>query len=319
MVSITFQQPQYLWFLFAIPFLIITHFFLLRYTKRKAMKFANFVALKRVTGERLITKNYTILILRIAIIACAILAVSQTIVWYQGTTNQNEYVITIDTSSSMTAEDVQPTRLDAAKTYGQEFIDALDSQTRVGVVSFSGVTFIEQTMTLNKNDAKQALANIDISAAGTDIPGAIITATNLLATSDRGRAIILLTDGSNTIEDFNSKSIQRAITYANVNHVKVYTVGIGTIDTAPIGYLPTYYNISASYNADNLEYIANATGGQYYHATDEKALEQAYKDIKAADKVSTLSKDLTVGLMLICLLLIMVEWGLINTRFRTLP
>jgi Ca-activated chloride channel family protein len=319
MVSITFENPEYLWFLFAIPFLIVTHFFLLRHTKRKAMKFANFVALKRITGERFITKNYTILIIRLLIITAAILAVSQTVIWYEGTTNENEYVIAIDTSASMTTEDIPPTRVEAAKIYAKEFVDSLDSNTRVGIISFSGITFIEEPLTLKRGDLHNSLDRLDASAAGTDIPGAVITATNVLASSERGRAIILLTDGSNTIETFASRGLQRAAGYANVHRVKIYTIGIGTDTQVPIGYLPQYYNVSATYNADNLLYLSNETGGQHYQASNPEELSAAYKDIRASDKTSTLRMDLTGGLMLICLMLIMIEWGLLNTRFRMLP
>jgi Ca-activated chloride channel homolog len=319
MVSITFENPQYLWFLFAVPLFVVTHFFLLRHNRRKAMKFANFMAIKRVTGERLITKNYTVLILRMIIIICAILAVAQTVVWYEGETNENEYVIALDTSASMTAEDVLPTRLDAAKVYGKAFIDTLDGNTRVGLVSFSGVTFIEEPLTLKRGDLFTSLDRMEPTASGTDIPGAIITSTNMLSSTDRGRAIILISDGSNTIETFASRSIQRATGYATLYHVKVYTIGVGTESDAPIGYLPNYYNVSATYNFDNLEFIANETGGEFYKASSAEELQQAYDDIKANDRTSTIKMDLTVGLMLICLLLLMVEWGLLNTRFRSLP
>jgi Ca-activated chloride channel homolog len=319
MVSITFEHAEYLWFLLAVPVLIVTHFFLLRHSKRKAMKFANFVALKRVTGERLITKNHTILVIRILIIFSAVLAVAGTVLWYEGETNQNEYVITIDTSASMTAEDVPPTRLDAAKLYGQQFIDGLDPNTRVGIVSFSGVTFIEEPLTTDRAHLHESMGALEVAAAGTDIPGAVITATNVLNNAEKGKAIILITDGSNTIEDFNSRSIQRAVGYAQLNHVKVYAIGVGTAGSTPIGYLPKYYNVSATYNADNLQLIANETGGKYYYAADADSLRGAYADIKAADKVSTLKLELTSGLTILCLLLIMIEWGLINTRFRSIP
>jgi len=319
MASISFGEPQYLWFLFAVPLLVVTHFFLLRHAKRKALKFANFVALKRVTGERLITKNYTILGLRLLIVMSTIFAVAQTTVWYEGHTNENEYVIALDTSASMSAQDIVPTRLDIAKEYAVQFSDALDSNTRVGLVSFSGVTFVEQTLTKDRDDIRASIEPIDIVAAGTDIPGAIITSTNLLISTERGRAIILITDGSNTIEDFNSRSIQRASDYAIIHHVKVYTIGVGNDVRTPIGYLPTIYNVSATYNADNLQLIANLTGGKYYAASDADDLAQAYNDIKSADMPSTIKMELTGGLMLIALFLLMLEWGLLSTRFRALP
>lgn len=319
MVSITFDNPEYLWFLFAIPFLIVTHFFLLRYTKRRAMKFANFMALKRVTGERLITKNYTILTIRTLIIACAILAVSGTVIFYEGQTNENEYVITIDTSASMTAEDLQPSRLEAAKMYASGFIDNLDDKTRVGIVSFSGITFIEEPLTLDRGNLYETLDRIESVASGTDIPGAIITSVNVLNGAEKGKAVILLTDGSNTIETFNSRSLQRATSYAQINRVKIYTIGVGTDIRTPIGYLPQYYNVSASYNSENLEFIANETGGKFYQATDEAALEAAYDNIRSTDQTSTLRTNLTPGLMLTALCLLLVEWGLLNTRFRMIP
>jgi Ca-activated chloride channel homolog len=319
MVSIAFEHPQFLWFLLGVPFLIVTHFFLLRHTRRKAMKFANFSALKRVTGERFITKNYTILGIRAVIILCAVLAVAGTSVWREGTTNQDEYVIALDTSASMVAADVDPTRLEAAKEYAAKFVDNLDSDTRVGLVSFSGIVFIEQPLTFDKSAVKESLDAIEVTASGTDIPAALITSTNLLYQSQKGRAIILITDGSNTIQDFQSRSLQRASDYAQLNHVKIYTIGVGKVNTAPIGYLPTYYNVTAQYNEENLIAFANLTGGKYYHAVDDASLQQAYDDIRGSDKTSLLQVQLTSGLTLLCLLLILVEWGLINTRFRSIP
>ncbi|MDD9952908.1 MAG: VWA domain-containing protein [Candidatus Woesearchaeota archaeon] len=319
MVSVTFTNPEYLWFLVMLPVLVAAHFFILRHTKRKALKFANFVVLKRATGQKYITKNYTILVLRLCIVLCAVLAVSQTIIWYEGETNENEYVIALDTSASMAAKDFQPTRMAAAISYAKEFVEVLDRNTRVGLVSFSGVTFIEQPLTNDKKDLRDSLDDFEISAAGTDIPGATITSTNLLINAEKGRAVILITDGSNTIETFHSKSLQRATQYAKINRVKIHTIGVGTDTNAPIGYLPTYYNVSATYNDENLQYISNATGGDHYRAFSEEELAAAYKDIQSAEKTSTLKLDTTPGLMLITLILILVEWILLSTRFRMLP
>lgn len=319
MVSITFDNPIYLWFLLAVPFIVIAHFFMLRHTKRKAMKFANFVVLKRLTGERLITKNYTLLLLRVLVIVCAIFAVAQTHIWYEGQSNENDYVITMDTSASMTTRDFEPDRLSAAKLYADKFVDELDFQTQIAVVSFSGLTFIEQPLTKSRSDVKEVLHALETVAAGTDIPGAIITGTNVLHNSERGRAIILITDGSNTIEDFHSSSLQRAITYAKVNRVKVYTIGVGKDIKTPIGYLPMYYNVSSTYNDKNLIFIANETGGKYYSAQDEESMAAAYADIGSNEQLSTLSIDLTGGLMLATLTFLLIEWWLSNTKYRPLP
>jgi len=319
MVQLTFENPANLWFLLALPLLVVLHFFFLRHIKRKALLFANFRVLKRITGRRLITRNNFLLGIRMASIFFAVLAISGTVLWYEGRSNQNDFVIALDTSASMSAEDVVPTRLDAAKEDAKLFIDALDSESRVGVVSFSGIALILLVPTTDKENVKSVIDDVELlKAGGTDIPGAIITSTNLLLDNSKGRTIILITDGSNTIETFLDASMQRAISYANEHHININTIGIGS-ETGPIGYLPQYYNISAVYNEDNLRNISAATGGVYAKADDRDALFEAFQGIAENTTEQTLRRDLAPGLMLIALFLFFTEWILINTRFRSLP
>src|SRR5512140_2496661 len=103
-----FEHPVYLWYLLSIPLLIVTHYAFLKYTRRRAIRFANFQALKRVTDEKVVTKNHVILIIRSVIIVCLILAMAGTTLWYKGQSNNNDFIVAIDTSSSMTAQDFKP-------------------------------------------------------------------------------------------------------------------------------------------------------------------------------------------------------------------
>ena len=319
MVAISFEQPEYLWFLLVLPILAIGHFFLLRHAKRKAMKFANFMALKRITGEKLITKNYTVLVLRMTIVLFVIIAISQATLWYDGLTSENEYVIALDTSASMQTADILPNRLDAAKQYASTFVEDLDNNANVGLISFTGITFVEQVPTKDHALVQRLLTNLTSTASGTDIAGAIITGTNLLVNSDKTRALILITDGSNTIETFQSNSLRRAVEYAILHRVKVHTIGVGSNTLSPIGYLPQYYNVSSVYNADNLQYIANETEGEYYLAQNAEELRAAYDDIRVAQKEGLIKVELSGGFMLIAFTLLLMEWGLMNTRFRVFP
>ena len=75
-MEITFTDPIYLWFLFSIPLLIITHFITLKFTQFKALKFANFRAIERVTGKKVVTKNYTLLTFRLFILFFLIFSIS---------------------------------------------------------------------------------------------------------------------------------------------------------------------------------------------------------------------------------------------------
>ncbi len=319
MVSISFENPIYLWYLLSIPLIIYTHFYLLRRTQAKAMKFANFEAIKRVTGKNLMTRNIAVLIIRVLVIICVIFAASGTVFWHEGEVNNNDFIIAIDVSASMTAQDILPTRLDAAKQTAIDFINNLKSSSNIGIESFAGTVFIEASPMNNKDSLRKTIENIQVSkTGGTDIGGAIITGTNLLVGSNKGKVIILITDGSNTLGAFIENSVDSAIDYANKNHVVIHTIGIGS-ESGPIGYLPEYYNVSAVYSENTLFKISNATHGNYYKALNMTGLEEAYKSMSDAAKKSVVPLKLSYGLMLIALLLLFIEWGLINTKFRKIP
>ena len=318
-MELTFDNPLYLWFLLSIPLMILSHFILLKRAKRRAIKFANFHALKRIAGERLITKNLSQLFLRIAALACLILAAAGTTLWYTGSSNENDFVIAIDSSASMAAQDFMPSRLEAAKESASTFIDDLKSSGKIGLVTFSGITFINSPLADSKSKIKNEISKVSImESGGTDIPGAIVTGANLLESSQRGKAMILLTDGSSTKGTFISDSVQQAIDYAKSKHVTVYTIGIGS-KSGPIGYLPEYYNVSATFDEDTLKSISNQTGGEYFYAANSLALKNAYNEINQMSSQSNLDVKLGGGLLLIALILLFVEWGLANTRFRRIP
>jgi len=253
------------------------------------------------------------------ILILLILSISGTTLWYLGYTNQNDYILAIDTSASMTAQDVQPTRLDAAKKYTSQFLDNLKSDSKVGVVSFSGAAMIENLPSNDFSQLREKINTLEIShVGGTNIPDAIVTSTNLLLPSKKGKAIVLLTDGSNTASYFIKDPINEAINYAKENNIIIYTIGLGT-NTGPIGYLPEYYNVSAVADQNTLFRLANETGGKYYNALDTNELQKAYIDITSNSQEAYLSIELSLGLLIIALALLFMEWGLISTRFRAIP
>ncbi|MBN1275761.1 VWA domain-containing protein [Candidatus Woesearchaeota archaeon] len=314
---LTFENPAYLWYLASLPLLVMTHFLSLRGAKRRAMQFANFQTLKRVAGRRFVTKNMTVLLMRIAILVMLIFSAAGIQLWHQAERLPSNYVIAIDISSSMAAKDFEPSRLEVAKDYATRFVDTLHAEAKVGVVTFSGVTIIKQVLTDDKNAVKIAIDSIEITkAGGTDIPGALITSTNLLlADPDLGKTIVLFTDGTSTLGNFIDNSMVRAVSYAQEHKVVIDCVGIGS-ESAPIGYLPEYYNITATYDPENLYMLSNATGGVVIPASDEDTLEESFEGLlESADEVFV-SKRLDLGLLVVGILLLFIEWGLINSRYR---
>jgi len=318
-MMISFTNPYYLLLLVSIPLLVFSHFTLLKYNRYKALKFANFAAIRRVTGKQLLTKNLTVLFLRIFVILFLVLAITKPILRYQGRASGYDYVIAIDASASMAAEDFPPTRLEVAKQSADAFVDQLKDRASLGLVKFSGVTFIEEPLTEDRLKIRLAIAGIEIiKAGGTDLAGAIIASTNLLLNSNKSKAIILLTDGSNTAGTFIEDALQTAIDYAVRKNVKVFSIGIGS-ESGPIGYLPEYYNISATYNQVTLFRISNSTDAAYYYAQDYADITDAYAQIMEDNANANLELDLTYPSLVIALMLLFVEWGLVNTRFRRFP
>jgi len=316
-MQLMFENPVYLWYLASIPLLVMTHFLSLRAAKRKAMQFANFQTLKRVTGKRLVTKNILVLILRIIALSMLILAASGLRVWYLADQAENNYVIAIDVSSSMTAKDFDPNRLDIAKVYAKKFVDNLPSTSKVGIITFSGVSIVEQILSDDHIAAKSAIENIGVTkTGGTDISSALITGTNLLlAEPEKGHVIILFTDGSSTLGNYIDDSMNSAVDYLIEQQVVVHSIGIGS-ESGPIGYLPEWYNISAIYDAPNLVFISNQTQGMMIPASNDQDLEEAYIELLNQAEQGLVDFRLDLGLLMVGILLLFVEWGLINTRYR---
>ncbi len=319
MFQLRFEHASTLLLLGVLPFIVFLHFYFLRNIQRKGLRFANFRALKRITGKRLITRNYTQLILRLLTVTLLIVATAGPVLWYPGESNESDFVLAVDASASMLAEDVTPTRLEAAKTEAARLVEKLTGETAVGVVSFSAYTLTHTPLTTHHEEVLQALASIaPQETSGTDIPGALITATNLLIPAEHGRTIVLFTDGTNTAELFREQPLREALRYVTAQHTTVHVIGIGT-NTGPIGFLPAYYNVSAQYDEETLERIANETGGVYVHITKSDELPDALKEVTQQTTVQQLHTDLSGQTLLVALALLLLEWVLANTRFRALP
>ncbi len=312
----TFERPEFLWLLFAIPLFIISHFYFLKKSRSKAMKFANFEALKRVSGDKFLTKNMTHLFLRVALVFFLIVAASGATFWYRGMVSEVDFVIALDSSPSMTSQDVFPSRFDEAKRIASDFIGSLGTRTSIGLVSYSGVSFVKSPLTESRLEIREALRSSEVMrSGGTDMPGAIITSTNLLAGSERSKAILIISDGITTIDVFVGGSVREALTYARNNNVVIYTIGIGT-DSGPVGFLPEYYNITIGFNEEILEFIAEETGGFYLYSPSATELEEAFNFIEGDAFEAYVDLELFFPALLVVLILVFLEWGLANTLFR---
>ena len=177
----SFSHPLYLFLLFIIPIFFLIHFLSLKNRKKVALKFANFDAISRIQGVDFFSKNIILLLLSLFIILLMVLAVSGLTFHISKQSSSFSFVIAIDNSQSMQADDFSPNRLTVSKQVAKDFVDTIPYGADIGVVSFSGSSYIEQDISQDKNEIKNAIGNIELSGfGGTDLYEAVITSTNLL-------------------------------------------------------------------------------------------------------------------------------------------
>ncbi|MBN2101503.1 MAG: VWA domain-containing protein [Candidatus Aenigmarchaeota archaeon] len=310
-MEISFTNPQFLWFFLALPTLILLHFISIRYTRAQALKFANFPAIEKITGQKLISKNYLLLILRLVTFSIIILAISGPVLWYTGRSSNFDFVMAIDASGSMASNDYDPNRLEAAKLAAKIFVDNAPKDSEIGIMSFSGITFLKQFPSNNFERVKASIDDIKVEyVGGTAIGSVIIDASTVLTTGNKARRILLLTDGQNNV----GPDVKDAIDYANDKHIIIDTVGIATKEG---GSMPGLTSVTIL-DEDSLKNISAATGGSYIRVQNETDLGEAFQRL-AISSEQKLSEDLTVPSLLAAFVLLFLEWGLLNTKFRTLP
>jgi Ca-activated chloride channel family protein len=205
-----------------------------------------------------------------------------------------DIVVALDASGSMAAEDFRPrNRFTVAKELIGDFIRGRVDD-RIGLVTFGSRAATRVPITYDRRITTGILDRAEIGdhGNGTAIGHALATAVNRLRTSKtRSRVIILVTDGVN-----NSGSIEPRVAaqLAAANGIKVYTIGVGSEGPVPLpvkrqnpftGQIETIYtHIRGELDEPTLTAIANVTGGEYFRATDARALERVLKRIDALEK-----------------------------------
>jgi Ca-activated chloride channel family protein len=286
--DITFGQPIF-FLLFALIPILITW----KYTKgKKQQATLKLSTTKGLKGFRT-AKNFFInvpFLFRLLALCCIILAIARPQLKYSEQQSEGEgidIILCIDVSGSMTAQDFQPNRMEAAKNVASEFIDHRPSD-KIGIVIFAGESFTQCPLTTDHYVLKSQIQQIrnGLLEDGTSIGSGLATSVDRLKDSkSKSKVVILLTDGVNNggfIDPSTAKEIAKAF------KVKVYTIGVGTN-----GYAPTPVNTPMGIVMQNekvtidealLKNIATETGGKYFRATDNRSLENIYNEIDQLEK-----------------------------------
>jgi Ca-activated chloride channel homolog len=281
----SFATPFVLWGLLLIPLGLIAYWLVQRRRIKYAARFTNLDLLVNVVDATPGRRRHLPAVLALAALAALVVAMARPQKVVAVPREDATVVLTMDSSASMKATDVAPSRLDAAKSAATTFLDDVPDRFRVGLVSFSSAVRVLEEPTDDRDAVRSSLDSIqgDIGTAlGDAIEASVALADDPNATEDNvGEkplfAVLLLSDGANT----TGSEPLAVVDEAKEAGVPIYTIALGTpsgtVDvTDDYGQTQT---VNVPPDPATLKQIADETGGRFFEAPTEADLEAVYDEI----------------------------------------
>jgi Ca-activated chloride channel homolog len=239
-------------------------------------------------------------------------------------------VLMVDTSGSMGANDVKPTRLLAADAALTQFMNRLPSKYRVALVTFASGIAVKVGPTYDHSAVIKALpakAQLDGTAMGDALAEAVTVAKRAVGPSKPGAphppaTILLVSDGGSNA---GKTTPEQAATLAKKAAIPVSTVSVGTASgvvhqNVPLGQGKKTFPYVSQVPVDptTLKSIAKTSGGTFFAAHSPTQLEAVYKALGSRLVYSKQYREITVGVTLAAFVLILVAAGLSAFWFRRL-
>lgn len=296
-MTMTFLWPQLLFLLICAPFLILLY---ARMQRRRRETAARFNALGFASGgmtsagaRRHIPAIAFLLGVTVLLTSAARPQAPISLPRLEGTV-----ILTFDVSGSMAADDMEPTRMEAAKAAARAFVEDQPASVLVGVVAFSDGGLSIQSPTNNKEETLATIDRLE-PKRGTSLGNGILVSLNLIATSHgdpsilqvsaetdaptpltqpqgwyTSSMIVLLSDGEN---NQNPDPLISAELAADLG-VRIYTIGVGSLTGDQIEV--EGFTVHSQLDEMMLRSISAETGGEYYFAADQEDLNRIYDDLK---------------------------------------
>lgn len=327
---IRFDDPLALVLLLVLPVI-----YWLRYRRRRrdaAIRYSRVTQVRRVAPARGSLVRWAPGVLRALALAAFVVALArpQTSIASESVLTEGiDIVLVVDVSSSMLAEDLEPNRIEAAKTVGSDFVAGRRND-RLGLVAFAGQAFTQAPLTFDYSVVQNLLAELDVGIIedGTAVGMGLATAVKRLEASEAdSKVVVLLTDGRSNRGEIGPVTAARM---AEALDVRVYTIGAGSRGTArvpvqgPLGGT-RYATMRVDIDEPTLREVAEITGGRYFRATDTESLAAIYAEIDELERTEIEVENFTryeerfpipLGIGFV---LLMLEVTLSQTVLRKLP
>lgn len=324
-----FLWPDFLWLLLLAPLLVLFYLWLLKRKKKTALRYASLSIVREAMGTSQSLKRHLPPALFLLALVALILAAARPMAVISLPSQQETIILAMDVSGSMRATDVQPNRLVAAQNAAKSFIADLPRNVRVGIVAFAGTAQVVQPATLSREDLVVAIDKFQLQRA-TAIGSAIVVSLAELfpdagidvgaMTYGRERprgialdkagsekdakkefvpvapgsytsaAIILLTDGQRT----TGVDTLEAAKMAADRGVRVYTVGVGTVDGETIGF--EGWSMRVRLDEETLKAVATRTQAEYFYAGTAENLKKVYETLSS--RLTVVKKETEVSALL---------------------
>jgi Ca-activated chloride channel family protein len=275
-----FGSSEFLYAFVAVPWLVLFLWYAFRARRRALEGFAEAELVRRLAAMVSRRRQLMKAGLLVATVALLVTALARPQFGTRLETARREgqdIVVALDLSASMLAEDVAPSRLEKAKHAVGRLIDRLEGD-RIGLVAFAGDAFVQAPLTVDYAAATMFLNAMEpdlLPVPGTNLGRALQVALDAFdPREEQHRVLIVITDG----EDHEGE-ITEAVDRARDDAVRIYTVGIGSVEGVPIpdigpdgarrGFQRDENGevVTTRLDEETLQGIARDTGGKYYRAT----------------------------------------------------
>jgi Ca-activated chloride channel family protein len=268
------------------------------------IRYANLGVLKEALGQSRAWRRHLPPALLAVALAAMITAIARPAAVITLPTSHETVILAIDVSGSMRANDVEPTRIEAAQAAARAFVDEQPRSTRIGIVAFAGSAALVQPPTSNRRDVIAAIDQLQLQHATAVGSGLLVSLKAIFPQSDfevaeprmrnaaagasaepgfkpvppgsyAAAAIVLLTDGQTTA----GPDPVDAARLAAERGVRVFTVGVGTEH----GQILTGEGWSMRVRLDEepLKAIADLTRAEYFYAGTATDLKKVYQSLRS--------------------------------------
>lgn len=278
----TFLASERLWLLLLVPSLAALYVFVQRRRREAAVRFSNLSLLQSVVAPRSAWRRNGPAVATALGLVALVAGFAKPADTVQVPKEAATIMLVIDTSASMEATDVAPSRIAAAIDAAQSFVDQLPAELEIGLVSFDRQVRVESPPTTDHEAVREAIEDLRLGP-GTAAGDALATAVEALQAAaaasgataseeEGGAAVVLLSDGVTTV----GRPVTEAAEQAAEAGIPVSTIAFGTDEGSVMvaGRL-----IAVPADPDAMAQVAEITAGTFFEAFSGDQLKQVYEDI----------------------------------------